>query len=101
MPKASARFDQVARQGASVTIKPLWRPTIGQMEIIAQLSIARAPVETIARDVGLSPRAFRAWRQRCMNAAASEAAKPAPLPPIEPIRVEKSRADRAIAAHFR
>jgi hypothetical protein len=43
-----------------VTTKPLWRPTIEQLEIIAQMSIARSPVEAIARAVGLSPRAFKA-----------------------------------------
>jgi hypothetical protein len=75
------------------------------MEIIAQLSIARAPVETIARAVGLSPRAFRAWQARLKTAAATEAAKAAPVAPVEPEapiqRGTKATADRAIAALFR
>jgi hypothetical protein len=69
----------MARQAASVTTKPLWRPSISQLETIAQLSIARAPMELIARAVGKSPRAFRACRQaRLKTAAAVEASKPVP-----------------------
>jgi hypothetical protein len=74
MPQASARPDQMARQGASVTTKPLWCT-------IAELSHAKAPIEAIAEAVKLSPRAFLAWQARLANAVASEAAKPVAVAP--------------------
>jgi hypothetical protein len=88
-----------------MTTKPLWHPTILQLETIAELSHAKAPLETIARAVGLSPRAFRAWQARLKTAAAVEASKPAPVAPEEPKaptnRGAKADAERRIAAYFR
>jgi hypothetical protein len=80
-----------------------WKPTIAQLETIAEMSHAKVPVEAIARAVGLSPRAFLAWQARLANAAAREVAKPAPAVPVPEVFIhgEKSEADRAIAAHFK
>jgi hypothetical protein len=76
-----------------------WKPTLAQLETIADMSHARAPVAAMARAVGLSPEAFIDWRQRCMMAlstAFEEAiANPEPKPvvaaPVSP-RIVAERA---------
>ena len=89
-----------------MTTKPLWRSSVEQLCTIAQMSIARSPVEAIAKAVKLSPRAFRSWQDRSQKAAAAEAAKPAqPVAQEEPEapvnRGAKPDIDRAIAAYFK
>jgi hypothetical protein len=74
--------------------KELWRPTISQLETIAELSVAKAPLEKIARAVKLSPRAFRAWQAKLKTAAAAEAAKPTPVAVEEPPKPNLSPAER-------
>jgi hypothetical protein len=49
--------------------RKLWKPTIAQLETVAELSHARAPIEVIAKAVKLSPRAFRAWCQQLRTSA--------------------------------
>jgi hypothetical protein len=59
-----------------------FKPTISRLETISELTIARAPLESMARAVGVPVEDLVAWRQRCMNAAANEAAlwdRPMPL----------------------
>jgi hypothetical protein len=80
-------------QRALVMQKKLWRPSVEQLCTIAELSNARAPLETIAKAVKLSPRGFRAWQDRLKTAAAAEASNPAPLAPEEP-KPDKSPAER-------
>jgi hypothetical protein len=94
MPVASAGLAKMARQGASVTTKPLWRPSVEQLCTIAELSHAKAPIEAIAKAVKLSPRAFKTWQARLKTAAAAEAAKPAQAAPVEPPKPELTPAER-------
>jgi hypothetical protein len=62
----------------------MFRPTIAQLCTIAEL------IERQGTRRGHSPRRcspqglFKAWRLRCMNAVATEAAQPAPVAPEEP-----------------
>jgi hypothetical protein len=60
--------------------KKLWNPTTAQLEIIAELSHAHAPVDVIAK---LSPRSLRAWQERLKTAAAAEAERPVAVEPEE------------------
>jgi hypothetical protein len=60
-----------------------WNPTIAQLCKIAELRHARAPVETIARELHIEAECFIAWRQQCMLAASEETARlqrPEPMP---------------------
>jgi hypothetical protein len=55
-----------------------WKPTLAQLETIADMSHARAPVAAMASAVGLSPEAFIAWRRRLLVAVRVEEAAEAP-----------------------
>jgi hypothetical protein len=60
-----------------------FNPTVAQLCTIAELRHARAPVETIARELHIEVEAFIAWRRDMMAAAADEAARvqrPEPMP---------------------
>jgi hypothetical protein len=57
-----------------------FHPTISQLDTISELTVARMPMERIAAGVGVSVGELRDWRTRCINAAASKAAKWAPPP---------------------
>jgi hypothetical protein len=66
----------------------MYKPTISQLETISELTHARAPIAAIAAAVGVPVDHLVAWRQRCRNAAAAEAAKwqqPEPLPVAKPV----------------
>jgi hypothetical protein len=52
-----------------------FNPSVAQLCTIAELSHARAPVATIARELHIPAEDFIAWRQRCMKAAANESAR--------------------------
>jgi hypothetical protein len=75
-----------------------WNPTIAQLCLIAELRHARAPVETIARELHITAEDFIAWRQAMMAAASDEAARlrrqePVPLrePPERPAQMTAAR----------
>jgi hypothetical protein len=77
-----------------------WKPTLAQLETIADMSHARAPVAAMAAAVGLSPEAFIAWRRRSLAAVRAEEArhaKPEPIPPKPVVAAVSPRvvADRA------
>jgi hypothetical protein len=78
--------------------KELWRPTISQLETIAELSVAKAPLEKIARAVKLSPRAFRAWQARLQTAADGEAAKPV-VALEEPPKPDRAKLDEVFKSY--
>jgi hypothetical protein len=62
-------------------------PNVAQLCKIAELHHARAPVETIARELHITAEDFIAWRQAMMAAAADDAARlqrPEPVPRREP-----------------
>jgi hypothetical protein len=64
-----------------------WKPTVAQLCTIAELRHARAPVETIARELHITAEDFIAWRQAMMAAAADDAARlqrPDPMPVANP-----------------
>ena len=63
-------------------------PNVAQLCLIAELKHARAPVETIAREMHITAEDFIACRQQCMLAAADDAARlqrPKPMPRREPV----------------
>ena len=75
-----------------------FRPTISQLETIAELSHARAPVADIAREPHITAHDFIEWRQAMMAAASDEAARlrrqePVPLrePPERPAQMTAAR----------
>jgi hypothetical protein len=75
-----------------------WNPTISQLCLIAELKHARAPIETIARELHITAEDFIAWRQAMMAAASDEAARlrrqePVPLrePPERPAQMTAAR----------
>jgi hypothetical protein len=77
-----------------------WNPTIAQLCTIAELKHARAPVESIARELHIEAECFIAWRQQCMLAAADESARlqrPEPVPRQEPV---ERRARMTVARLF-
>jgi hypothetical protein len=68
----------------------IWRPTVAQLCTIAELRHARAPVESIARELHITAEDFIAWWQALMAAASDEAARlqrpePEPLSRREPV----------------
>ncbi len=61
--------------------------TVAQLCTIAELRHARAPVETIARELYITADDFITWRMTMMEAASDEAARlqrPEPMPRREP-----------------
>jgi hypothetical protein len=73
----------------------MFKPTISQLETISELTIARAPLESMARAVGVPVDELVEWRRRCVAAAATEAAKWTPPPlPEPPPRKEPTMAER-------
>jgi len=64
-----------------------WKPTTRQLETLAELAIARAPVAVMAAALGLTPEAFVAWRRRSLAAARAEEEryKPEPIPEPKPV----------------
>jgi hypothetical protein len=76
-----------------------WRPTVAQLCTIAELRHARAPIETIARELHIAAEDFIAWRQAMMAAASEEASRlqrPEPLP-VAKVLVSKPVAARIVA----
>jgi hypothetical protein len=65
-----------------------WRPTLKQLETIADMDTARLPPAAMAAAVGLSLDAFIGWRRRSMAAARAEDeryAKPDPILEPKPV----------------
>jgi hypothetical protein len=74
-----------------------WRPTLAQLETIAEMAGARIPPAAMASAVGLSPEAFIAWRRRCLAAARAEEARHARPEPIPPKPVVAAVSPRVVA----
>jgi hypothetical protein len=47
-----------------------WQPTTRDLETIAELGHARAPMDKIAAELGISPAEFSAWTGRLVAARA-------------------------------
>jgi hypothetical protein len=66
----------------------MFKPTRRDLETIAELTHARAPISAIAAAVGVPVDHLVAWRRRCANAAAADAARwqrPEPVPVARPV----------------
>jgi hypothetical protein len=68
----------------------MFKPTNQQIETIAELSHARAPITTIARELHIMAHDFIEWRKAMMaaTAAAEESARwqrPDPAPVAKPV----------------
>jgi hypothetical protein len=72
-----------------------WKPTLAQLETIADMSHARAPVAAMASAVVLSPEAFIAWRRRSLAAVRAEEARHAKPEPVVAAVSPRVVADRA------
>jgi hypothetical protein len=78
-----------------------WRPTLKQLEIVAEMASARATPAVMAAAVGLSPDSFHEWRMGCLRATRAEEeryAKPEPIPEPKPVAVAAS--PRIVAARL-
>ncbi len=69
-------------------IPPHWKPTLGQLETIAEMAGAQATPDAMAAAVDLSLDEFIAWRRRSLAAARAEEeryANPEPIPEPKPV----------------
>ena len=65
-----------------------WRPTLAELETLADMACARLPPAAMAAAIGLSLDEFIAWRRRSLAASRAEEerhARPAPIPPPKPV----------------
>jgi hypothetical protein len=66
-----------------------WRPTLSQLELIADMSHARLPPASMAAAVGLCETEFIGWRMACLKATRDEenaAQIRYAVEPAEPVR---------------
>ena len=50
----------------------IWKPTKVQLEVIADMTTARMPLDRIVKALGIAPADFLAWRVRVVAAAVAE-----------------------------
>jgi hypothetical protein len=76
-------------------IPPHWKPTLSQLDLIAEMIGARVPLAAMASAVGLSPEAFIAWRRRSLAIVRSEEIAVQARYEVEPVRPPRPIPGRA------
>jgi hypothetical protein len=74
-----------------------WKPTLTQLETIAEMIGARAPTAAMASAVGLSLDKFVMWRQRSLAAVRAEEARLAEAEMVPPKPAVAAVSPRVVA----